>query len=127
VVAWETAVVAAPSRTVTFLFTDIEGSSRLWESAPEAMRAALARHNEIVRSPIEGHGGPVFSPGGDRFGAVFGRAGDALAAARNAVVDAQRRGPSPSGRVEPHATTPASGPCGGLAGEGCQGETAQRA
>jgi predicted ATPase len=48
------------------------------------MRAALVRHDEIVRSTIEGHGGRVFSPGGDGFGAAFSRAGDALAAARDA-------------------------------------------
>jgi class 3 adenylate cyclase len=38
-----------PSGTVTFLFTDVEGSSRLWEEHPEAMRGALARHDAIVR------------------------------------------------------------------------------
>ena len=56
--------VGVPSGTVTFLFTDIEGSTRLWESAPEAMRAALARHDAILRSTIEGHGGYVFAGGG---------------------------------------------------------------
>jgi predicted ATPase/class 3 adenylate cyclase len=71
---------------VTFLFTDIEGSTQLWEAAPGAMRAALARHDEIVRGSIEAHGGYVFSTGGDGLGAAFARAGDALGAA----VDAQR-------------------------------------
>jgi predicted ATPase/class 3 adenylate cyclase len=65
---------------VTFLFTDIEGSTHLWESAPEAMRNALARHDEIVRGAIERHGGYVFATGGDGFAAAFGRAGDAVAA-----------------------------------------------
>jgi predicted ATPase/class 3 adenylate cyclase len=74
-----------PSGTVTFLFTDVEGSTRLWESAPAAMGAAIERHDELVRSAVEGHGGYVFSTGGDGFGVAFGRAGDALAAA----VDAQ--------------------------------------
>jgi class 3 adenylate cyclase len=69
---------------VTFLFTDIEGSTGLWEAAPEAMRAALARHDEIVRGTIEAHGGYVFATGGDGFGAAFGRAHDALAAAGDA-------------------------------------------
>jgi predicted ATPase/class 3 adenylate cyclase len=76
--------VGAPSGTVTFLFTDIEGSTGLWEAAPEAMRAALARHDEIVRGAMEGHGGYVFATGGDGFGAAFGRAHDALAAAEDA-------------------------------------------
>jgi predicted ATPase/class 3 adenylate cyclase len=74
----------APSGTVTFLFTDVEGSTRLWEQSPEAMRAALARHDEIVRHAIEARGGHVFSTGGDGFAAAFARAGDALAGAADA-------------------------------------------
>jgi len=73
--------VGGPSGTVTFLFTDIEGSTRLWEEAPSSMRAALARHDEIVRSAIESHGGYVFATGGDGFAAAFGRAAAAVAAA----------------------------------------------
>src|SRR4249919_555406 len=46
-----------PAGTVTFLLTDIEGSTRLWETAPEAMEAALERHNRIVTVVIDGHGG----------------------------------------------------------------------
>ena len=42
-----------PSGTVTFLFTDIEGSTRLWEVYPDAMRAALARHDEILRDAVD--------------------------------------------------------------------------
>ena len=42
-----------PSGTVTFLFTDLEGSTRLWEEFPEAMRGALARHDEILRDAVE--------------------------------------------------------------------------
>ena len=63
------------------MFTDIEGSTRLWQTAPDAMRGALARHDEIVRSAVESHGGYVFSTGGDGFGVAFARAGDAVAAA----------------------------------------------
>ena len=48
-----------PSGTVTFLFTDIEGSTRRWEADPEAMRVALAAHDEVLRSAIEAHGGLV--------------------------------------------------------------------
>ena len=46
-----------PSGTVTFLFTDLEGSTRLWEEHPDAMRPALARHDEIVRASIEASSG----------------------------------------------------------------------
>ena len=69
-----------PSGTVTFLFTDIEGSTRLWEAAPEAMRKAVARHDDVVRWVVEAHGGYVFATGGDGFAAAFRRAGDALEA-----------------------------------------------
>jgi predicted ATPase/class 3 adenylate cyclase len=71
---------------VTFLFTDIEGSTRLWDEHPEAMRPAQARHDELLRSAIEAHGGYVFSVAGDGLGAGFQRSADAVAAA----VDAQR-------------------------------------
>jgi predicted ATPase/class 3 adenylate cyclase len=66
---------------VTFLFSDVEGSTRLWEAQGEAMRAALAVHDNIVRSAIESAGGFVFSTGGDGFGAAFSRAGAAIGAA----------------------------------------------
>jgi predicted ATPase len=63
------------------VFTDIEGSTGLWESSPEAMRVALPRHDVIVREAIEARGGYVFATGGDGFAAAFARAGDALEAA----------------------------------------------
>jgi class 3 adenylate cyclase len=66
---------------VTFLFTDVEASTRLWELCPQAMGAALARHDEILRSIIEAHCGHVFATGGDGFSAAFGRAADAVGAA----------------------------------------------
>jgi class 3 adenylate cyclase len=78
---------AAPSGTVTFLFTDIEGSTPLWDSYPDAMGAALGRHDEILRAAIDVNGGYVFSTGGDGFGAVFSRAADAIAAALAAQRD----------------------------------------
>jgi class 3 adenylate cyclase len=78
--------VGRPSGTVTFLFTDIEGSTRLWESAPDAMCLALARHDEIRRGSVEERGGHAFATGGDGFAAAFARAGDAVAAAKNAQV-----------------------------------------
>jgi len=49
-----------PTGTVTFLFTDIEGSTRLWEEHPAAMRGALARHDALLRETIEARGGHVF-------------------------------------------------------------------
>ncbi len=61
----------APSGVVTFLFTDIEGSTRRWESDPEAMRAALAAHDETLRTAIETHGGFLFKHTGDGTCAVF--------------------------------------------------------
>ena len=70
-----------PSGTVTFLFTDIVGSTRLWDEHPDAMRVALARHDHIIRDVISSHSGCVFSTGGDGVGAAFQRAGDAIAAA----------------------------------------------
>jgi class 3 adenylate cyclase len=51
---------AAPSGVVTFLFTDVEGSTRRWEADAEAMRAALAANDEALRTAIEAHGGWLF-------------------------------------------------------------------
>src|SRR6266545_1299858 len=73
-----------PSGTVTFLFTDLEGSTQLWERDAEAMRSALARHDQLLRNAVTQHGGHVFKTGGDAFCAVFGRAPDALAGALDA-------------------------------------------
>jgi predicted ATPase/class 3 adenylate cyclase len=66
--------------TVSFLFTDIESSTARWERVPEAMAAALERHDVIVRHEIEAHGGTVFNVTGDGFCAVFALAEDAAAA-----------------------------------------------
>ena len=67
-----------PSGTVTFLFTDLEGSTRLWQEHPDAMQGALARHDVVVREAIEGHGGYVVKTTGDGFHAAFSAAHDAL-------------------------------------------------
>ena len=69
------------SGAVTFLFTGVEGSIAIWERHPEAMRQALAVHDELVRSTIVAHGGRVFSAGGDGFAAAFDRAEPAARAA----------------------------------------------
>ena len=75
-----------PTGTVTLMFTDIEGSTRLWEAHAAAMRAALARHDALLRHCIGDQQGHVFKTGGDAFCAAFHTASDALAAA----LDAQR-------------------------------------
>jgi predicted ATPase/DNA-binding SARP family transcriptional activator len=72
---------ARPAGTVTFLFTDIEGSTRLWENQPEAMPAAFARQEAIVRSAMAEHGGYVYKMIGDAFQVAFATAPAALAAA----------------------------------------------
>ncbi len=69
-----------PSGTVTLLFTDIEGSTRLWESEPDAMAQALRRHDTMLRQAIEPAGGYVFKTVGDAFHAVFAEADSALSA-----------------------------------------------
>ena len=72
-----------PAGTVTFLLTDIEGSTRLWESVPEAMGVALEQHNRLLTSVIEDHGGVVVTSRGegDSFFAVFASAVAAVEAA----------------------------------------------
>jgi class 3 adenylate cyclase len=62
---------ASPSGVVTFLFTDIEGSTRRWEADPEMMRAALAAHDDVLRSAIEAQGGWLFKHTGDGVCAAF--------------------------------------------------------
>jgi len=72
-----------PAGTVTFLFTDVEGSTRLWESVPEAMEEALDRHNRLLAGVIGDHGGVVVTSRGegDSFFAVFASAVAAVEAA----------------------------------------------
>ncbi|HSJ28562.1 MAG TPA: adenylate/guanylate cyclase domain-containing protein [Acidimicrobiia bacterium] len=60
-----------PTGVVTFVFSDIEGSTRLWEEDPTGMAQSLARHDEIVGSVIDAAGGTVFKHTGDGFGAAF--------------------------------------------------------
>ena len=71
-----------PTGAVTFLFTDVEGGTRLWEQHPEAMRPALVRHDAIAENLVTEHHGAVVRPRGEgdsRF-AVFARASDAVSA-----------------------------------------------
>src|SRR6266496_2008930 len=69
-----------PRGTVTFLFTDIEGSTRLWETQHAAMQQALAHHDAIMRDAIEVNGGYLIKTTGDGAHAVFAIALDAIAA-----------------------------------------------
>ncbi|HEU0297117.1 MAG TPA: adenylate/guanylate cyclase domain-containing protein [Anaerolineales bacterium] len=74
-----------PSGTVTFLFTDIEGSTRWWEEHPQWMSQAFARQETILRTTATSHGGYVYKMIGDAFQVAFATALDAL----NAAIDAQ--------------------------------------
>jgi len=71
----------------TFLFTDIEGSTRLWDDAPDRMRAALAEHDRLCRGLVQQHRGEVVSSTGDGFFAVFADPLEAL----HTVIEFQRR------------------------------------
>jgi predicted ATPase/class 3 adenylate cyclase len=77
-------VASPPTGTVTFLFTDLEGSTRRWERYPEAMSEALSRHHEILRAAIQANNGRVVKTAGDGVHAVFSTATDALEAALEA-------------------------------------------
>ena len=77
---------AAPSGVVTFLFTDVEGSTRRWEADADAMRAALLAHDEVLRTAIEAHGGFLFKHTGDGVCAAFASPRSAV----DAAVAAQR-------------------------------------
>ena len=72
---------ALPTGTVTFLFTDIEGSSSRWERAGGDMAEAVRRHDALMRTAIREAGGHVFKTVGDAFCAAFGRPQEAIAAA----------------------------------------------
>jgi len=76
-----------PSGTVTFLFTDLEGSTRLWEAHPEGMKGALARHDAILREVVGAYGGHVVKMTGDGVHAAFQLPADAMTAA----AEGQRR------------------------------------
>lgn len=78
--------MSLPTGTVTFLFTDIEGSTKLAQEHPAEMPALLARHNEILNQTVQAHNGHVFQIVGDSFAVAFHSASDGL----NAALDAQR-------------------------------------
>ncbi|MCC7492163.1 MAG: adenylate/guanylate cyclase domain-containing protein [Fimbriimonadaceae bacterium] len=66
---------------LAFMFTDVEGSTRLWEAYPERLPAVIARHDELLTAAVDAAGGSVFKFGGDSCHAVFERVEQALAAA----------------------------------------------
>jgi len=75
-----------PTGTVTFLFTDIEGSTSRWEKNPEAMQRAFVHQEQIIRDVVAARSGYAYKMIGDAFQIAFARASDAV----NAAVDAQR-------------------------------------
>ncbi len=84
-----------PTGTVTFLFTDIEGSTKLWEQHPEAMKVALAKHDALLRDAIESHRGRLIKTTGDGLHAVFASPMEAIAS----VVVAQQHLQKPLGQL----------------------------
>ncbi len=96
-----TAALALPTGTITFLFTDVEDSSRLWESDRDAMASAMRRHDEILRQTCAAHGGYVFKTVGDSFCVAFQSAAGAVAAALAAqrAITSENFGPIHTFRV----------------------------
>ena len=78
-----------PTGTVTFLYTDIEGSTQLWKQHPQAMETAQARHNQILREAIKSSNGYVFQVIGDAFCVAFHTAGEAIRAVVKSQIDLQ--------------------------------------
>ena len=98
-------MVGRPSGTVTFLFTDVEGSTRLWAADAAAMSASLLVHDSILREAIEAGGGYVFTTAGDSFAAAFSKASDAVNAAERIqarLADAAWPGPALRVRIGVH-------------------------
>ncbi|MGE2736196.1 ATP-binding protein [Mycolicibacterium vaccae] len=97
--------MTASSGILTFLFTDIEGSTLLWEQDPEAMRSALTAHDAVLHEIIDEHGGRLFKHTGDGVCAAF----HSPHAAVRAAIEAQKRSPLPvriglaTGEAEPRA------------------------
>ena len=93
------------SGTVTFLFTEIEGSTRLWAADTDAMAASLRVHDAILRDSIVSNDGYVFTTAGDSFAAAFSRASDAVTAAKaiqTGLADADWPGPTLRVRIGVH-------------------------
>jgi predicted ATPase/class 3 adenylate cyclase len=85
-----------PTGTVTFLFTDIEGSTQLWEKHPEAMKVALTKHDSILRESIKSNHGHIIKTTGDGVHAVFAATIDAI----KSITDAQQKIQEPLGELK---------------------------
>ncbi|MGF1616885.1 MAG: adenylate/guanylate cyclase domain-containing protein [Acidimicrobiia bacterium] len=99
---------AAPSGTVTFLFTDVAGSTRLWETDRESMAADLGVHDRILRDAIDRQDGYLFATGGDSFSAAFPTATLAVEAATSSQLELSRtqwKGPGLTVRMGIHTGT----------------------
>ena len=83
----EPRVEPLPSGVVSLLFTDVEGSTRLWAADAEAMSASLRVHDDILRRAVETRGGYVFTTAGDSFAVAFSQASAAVEAAIAAQAD----------------------------------------
>ena len=91
--------MAAPYETVTFLFTDIEGSTRLWEEHRSSMSEALERHDNVLREAVAAAGGTVFATGGDGLAAAFQPVPNAFEAALRAQMGLEAMACDPPLRV----------------------------
>ena len=106
-----------PSGTVTFLFTDIEDSTALWDRFPRLMDNALARHDKLLRTAFGDWRGYVFATSGDGFGVAFGSATDAVNAAVGAAQQALTVEPRNAGGlivtsgISPQGTTAKKSDC----------------
>src|SRR5262249_57515518 len=97
-----------PTGTVTFLFTDLEGSTRLWEQYPQAMKNASARHDEILRDAIAEYGGHIVKMTGDGGHAAVSDAPRALHAAPGVprALSRPTSSPAPPPPPRPRLPTP---------------------
>jgi class 3 adenylate cyclase len=83
------------SQTLAFLFTDIEGSTRLWEQYRQSMKDALERHDAILREAVESSSGQVVKSTGDGFMVVFASAADGVSACQLSTTSRPHRGVKP--------------------------------
>ena len=97
-----------PRGTVAFLFTDIEGSTRLWQDHPELMPAAYGWHDAILRASVEEHRSVPSKTVGDAFQVAFPTAAGAVAAALAAQRELAAGSPSSTGTRSSHAESPAA-------------------
>jgi class 3 adenylate cyclase len=100
-----------PSGTLTFLFTDIEGSTQRWERDRAAMQDAVRRHDDLILATIESNGGVVFKTVGDAFYALFELAPKAAHAALAVQAAACRRTPATSETVDLERAVRPDRPC----------------